>query len=161
MDIKELLTKFDKIVNDMLHLSTSVVFESIYQGVYKSNHFVEQSKELSANDIYELQKNMDYYYRDLRDFDMKPRDDWNEILEQISNEKLKALKAISIIQKISDNTQDEFYKARWQYIVDTFKLITNATLQHVRDTLAADNKFCDLYNRLNVDYIKKFNLQDI
>ena len=104
---------------------------------------------------------MDYYYRDLRDFDTKPRDDWNSILEQISNEKEKAKKAISILQRISDETKDEFYKIRWQFILDTFTLITNATLQHVRDTLAADQKFCEMYTRLNVDYIKKFNLQNI
>ncbi len=161
MDAKEIIVKFDKIINDVLHISTDVVFESIYRDVYKSTHFVEQANKIEVNDIYELQKNMDYYYRDLRNFDTKPRDDWNSILEQISNEKEKAKKAISILQRISDETKDEFYKIRWQFILDTFTLITNATLQHVRDTLAADQKFCEMYTRLNVDYIKKFNLQNI
>jgi hypothetical protein len=73
----------------------------------------------------------------------------------------KALKGVTFLQHLSNSTKDKYYKIRWNYLLNTFKTVVNGSLEIVRNTLAADQKFCEIYQRLGIDYIEKFKLQDI
>ena len=128
---------------------------------YKNAKLAEQTQKKNIQYIAELQKEMNFYYEDLRDFDTKTRDDWNTLLENLVSTRERVVQGLAVLQKFADNTNDEVYKTNWNFIATTFKQITNATLRHVRDTLAADQKFCEMYQRLCIDYIEKFKLQDI
>lgn len=161
MDAKEVLIKLDKIANDVLRLTYEETFKAIYETTYKNAKLTEQTQKKNIQYIAELQKEMNFYYEDLRDFDTKPRDDWNTLLENLVSTRERVVQGLAVLQKFADNTNDEVYKTNWNFIATTFKQITNATLRHVRDTLAADQKFCEMYQRLGIDYIEKFKLQDI
>jgi hypothetical protein len=160
MDVIKLSVELDKIVNDLLHITMGVTFNDIYTKLHE-HKIAEKSEKIVADDIYELQKNMDYYYEDLRNFDRKPRKDWNNILEKLMETREKALKGVTFLQHPSNSTKDKYYKIRWNYLLTTFKTVVNDSLEIVRNTLAADHKFCEMYQRLGIDYIEKFKLQDI
>lgn len=159
MDAEELLIKLDKIANDVLRLTYEETFKAIYETTYKNAKLTEQTKKKNIQYIAELQKEMNFYYEDLRDFDTKPRDDWNTLQENLVSTRERVVQGLVVLQKFADNTNDEVYKTNWNFIATTFKQITNATLRHVRDTLAADQKFCELYQRFGIDYIEKFKLR--
>lgn len=104
---------------------------------------------------------MDYYYEDLRNFDRNPREDWNNILEKLMETREKALKGVNFLQRLSETNKDNYYRIRWNYLLNTFKTVVNDSLEIVRNTLVADQKFCEMYQRLGIDYIEKFKLQNI
>ena len=160
MDAIKLSVELDKIVNDLLHITMGVTFNDIYTSL-QERKFAEKSEKIVADDIYELQKNMDYYYEDLRNFDRNPREDWNNILEKLMETRKKALKGVNFLQRLSETNKDNYYRIRWNYLLNTFKTVVNDSLEIVRNTLVADQKFCKMYQRLGIDYIEKFKLQNI
>jgi Trk K+ transport system NAD-binding subunit len=69
-------------------------------------------------------------------------------------QKKESLEALNFVK-------DKYYKIRWNYLLTTFKTVVNDSLEIVRNTLAADQKFCEMYQRLGIDYIEKFKLRNI
>ena len=109
MDAIKLSVELDKIVNDLLHITMGVTFNDIYTSL-QERKFAEKSEKIVADDIYELQKNMDYYYEDLRNFDRNPREDWNNILEKLMETREKALKGVNFLQRLSETNKDNYYR---------------------------------------------------
>ena len=159
---------FNDLTIDLKNLLAEI---SVIKSSYSWNNYCEIISGITKQNVYSeldtIHTSILAYIHQLKQFTKNPnyRNDTNCVDKFLSGEILvvrkMAINALSFLQKKADNTIDDTEKELLQEVIYSLRTATNDYLNIVREIIQNNQKLQEISLRLGIDYIQKYQLENV